>query len=208
MPHAQRGPKAGLQADFSRARGTAGRRSDRCCRRRPREPRAPPSPRGPSAVTAPTAPVAVGSDPLRRGGLRVDGLAFQPRRRSARDGSRLAPPGLPALLAMEVQANPLGRPKLDAEIRHLIHRMARDNPTWGRRRIRTEVALLGYVVAELTVNDPHLRRLLRSYVAYYNTTRPHQALDESQDRSRDVRPCRHECRRPRASARAGGRQAA
>jgi putative transposase len=48
-------------------------------------------------------------------------------------------------------ANRVGRPKLDAEIRHLIQRMARDNPTWGRRRIRAELALLGYDVAELTV---------------------------------------------------------
>ena len=29
--------------------------------------------------------------------------------------------------------------------------MARENPTWGRRRIRAELALLGYDVAELTV---------------------------------------------------------
>jgi putative transposase len=29
--------------------------------------------------------------------------------------------------------------------------MARENPTWGRRRIRAEFALLGYHVAELTV---------------------------------------------------------
>ena len=47
--------------------------------------------------------------------------------------------------------NPAGRPKLDTEIRHLIHLMARDNPTWGRRRIRAELAFLGYDVAELTV---------------------------------------------------------
>lgn len=47
--------------------------------------------------------------------------------------------------------HPVGRPKLDAEIRHLIRRMARENPTWGRRRIGTELALLGYEVAELTV---------------------------------------------------------
>jgi putative transposase len=46
---------------------------------------------------------------------------------------------------------PVGRPKLDAEIRHLIHRIARDNPTWGRRRIQAELAHLGYHVAEGTV---------------------------------------------------------
>ena len=47
--------------------------------------------------------------------------------------------------------NPVGRPKLAAELRHLIRRMARENPTWGRRRLRAELALLGYEVAELTV---------------------------------------------------------
>jgi hypothetical protein len=40
--------------------------------------------------------------------------------------------------------NPVGRPRLDAELRELIRRMARENPTWGRRRIRAELALLGY----------------------------------------------------------------
>jgi putative transposase len=45
----------------------------------------------------------------------------------------------------------VGRPKLDAEIRDLIRRMAKENPTWGRRRIRAELALLGYEVVELTV---------------------------------------------------------
>jgi transposase InsO family protein len=44
-----------------------------------------------------------------------------------------------------------GRPKLEAEIRALIRRMSYDNPTWGRRRIRSELHLLGYEVAELTV---------------------------------------------------------
>ena len=47
--------------------------------------------------------------------------------------------------------NPVGRPRLEAELRDLIRRMARENPTWGRRRIRAELALLGYEVAELTV---------------------------------------------------------
>ena len=49
------------------------------------------------------------------------------------------------------KAKPVGRPRLDPELRQLIRRMARENPTWGRRRIRAELALLGYEVAELTV---------------------------------------------------------
>src|SRR5262245_62335727 len=49
------------------------------------------------------------------------------------------------------RAKPVGRPKLDPEVRHLSRRMARENPTWGRRRIQAELALLGYDVAELTV---------------------------------------------------------
>ena len=49
------------------------------------------------------------------------------------------------------RAKPVGRPKLDPEVRHLIRRMACENPTWGRRRIQAELALLGYEVAELTV---------------------------------------------------------
>ena len=44
-----------------------------------------------------------------------------------------------------------GRPKLDAKIRTLIRRMSRENPTWGRRRIRSELHLLGYEVGDLTV---------------------------------------------------------
>jgi hypothetical protein len=44
-----------------------------------------------------------------------------------------------------------GRPPLDLELRTLIRRMARENPTWGRRRIQAELHFLGYEVAELTV---------------------------------------------------------
>ena len=44
-----------------------------------------------------------------------------------------------------------GRPRIDAEIRKLIKRMSRDNPTWGVPRIQSELHLLGYAVAESTV---------------------------------------------------------
>jgi putative transposase len=60
----------------------------------------------------------------------------------------------------------VGRPKLDAEIRRLIRRMARENPTWGRRRIQAELALLGYEVAELTVAKYMLRPSPRPSAAW------------------------------------------
>src|SRR5918996_2549188 len=45
----------------------------------------------------------------------------------------------------------MGRPPLDLELRTLIRRMARENPTWGRRRLQAELHFLGYNVGALTV---------------------------------------------------------
>ena len=44
-----------------------------------------------------------------------------------------------------------GRPIIDAEIRDLIHRMSEENPLWGAPRIRAELGLLGFNLAESTV---------------------------------------------------------
>jgi putative transposase len=44
-----------------------------------------------------------------------------------------------------------GRPPIEREIRDLIRRMSRENPTWGAPRILSELALLGHNVAEATV---------------------------------------------------------
>ena len=44
-----------------------------------------------------------------------------------------------------------GRPPIEREIRDLIRRMSRENPTWGAPRIVSELALLGHDVAEGTV---------------------------------------------------------
>jgi putative transposase len=44
-----------------------------------------------------------------------------------------------------------GRPSTGASIKTLILRMARENPTWGHRRIQGELARLGYVIAASTV---------------------------------------------------------
>ena len=45
-----------------------------------------------------------------------------------------------------------GRPPIDAEIRTLIGRMARENPTWGAPRIHCELLKLGFEVGEATVS--------------------------------------------------------
>jgi len=51
-----------------------------------------------------------------------------------------------------------GRPQIDAEIRTLIRRMARENPTWGAPRIHGEWLKLGFEVAEATVSRYMPRR--------------------------------------------------
>jgi transposase InsO family protein len=51
-----------------------------------------------------------------------------------------------------------GRPRIDTEIRTLIRRMARENPTWGAPRIHGELLKLGFKVSEATVSRYMPRR--------------------------------------------------
>jgi putative transposase len=44
-----------------------------------------------------------------------------------------------------------GRPKIDVEIRRLIRQLSKENPRWGVPHIKSELALLGYDVAESTI---------------------------------------------------------
>jgi putative transposase len=52
---------------------------------------------------------------------------------------------------------PLGRPKIDKEIRELIKRMSLENPLWGTPRIQSELRLLGFDLAESTVAKYRVR---------------------------------------------------
>ena len=49
------------------------------------------------------------------------------------------------------RSNKVGRRPLDVEVRQLIRRTCRENPTWGAPRIQSELALLGHDVAESSV---------------------------------------------------------
>jgi transposase InsO family protein len=44
-----------------------------------------------------------------------------------------------------------GRPRIDRELRALIRRMSRENPTWGAPRIHGELLMLGIDISESTV---------------------------------------------------------
>jgi len=50
-----------------------------------------------------------------------------------------------------------GRPKIDAELRDLIHQMCEENPLWGAPRIHGELLKLGFEVAQSTVSKYMLR---------------------------------------------------
>ena len=52
---------------------------------------------------------------------------------------------------------PVGRPKIDKEIRELIRKMSRENPLWGVPSLQAEIRLLGYDLAESTVAKYRVR---------------------------------------------------
>jgi hypothetical protein len=63
-------------------------------------------------------------------------------------------------LFWRLRSGPVGRPKIDDEIRVLIRRMKTDNPGWGAPRIHGELLALGFEVSEPTVSR-YLQRLKR-----------------------------------------------
>jgi transposase InsO family protein len=51
-----------------------------------------------------------------------------------------------------------GRPKIDRELRDLIHRMCKENPLWGAPRIHGELLKLGFDITQSTVSKYMPRR--------------------------------------------------
>ena len=50
------------------------------------------------------------------------------------------------------QSKSFGRPKINAEVRAVIRRMVKENPSWGAPRIHGELLKLGFQVSERTVS--------------------------------------------------------
>src|SRR5262249_42304827 len=42
----------------------------------------------------------------------------------------------------------------------------------------------------IILSEKHLRRILKSYFAYYHDSRPHQSLDRNSPEPREIEPCR------------------
>lgn len=106
---------------------------------------------------------------------------------------------------------PCRRP-IDVEFRRLVRDMASANPFWDAPRIHGELLKLGSDVSErtvsrlmprrrrppsqswrtfllnhmLVVNERHLRRMLRAYLAYYHRSRTHLSLRKDTPDARPV----------------------
>src|SRR5262245_48446968 len=68
--------------------------------------------------------------------------------------------GFCLLWRLRSQAKSLGRPRVDAELRSLIRRIVKENPSWGAPRIHGELLKLGFKVSERTVSR-YLQRVSR-----------------------------------------------
>jgi Amidase len=137
-------PEAGVLHDTrDRLMDVLSRRPLRVGGHRPREPRAPPSTPGPPTVRGPTTPVTLGR--IFWVWLSRLWVGWRTTLVIVRPATVLAwhRRGFQLYWRWKSRPNPVGRPRPDAELRTLIRRMARENPTWGRRRIQAELALLG-----------------------------------------------------------------
>ena len=61
--------------------------------------------------------------------------------------------GFKLFWAWKIRKGRPGRPKISKEIRKLIKKMAKENPTWGAPKIHGELLKLGFKLDETTVSN-------------------------------------------------------
>jgi putative transposase len=83
----------------------------------------------------------------------LERLALSAGRRRARDGRGLASQGLLSFLELEGAHGQPGRPVISREVRGLIRKMCRENPSWGAPRIHGELLKLGIDIGESSVSQ-------------------------------------------------------
>lgn len=76
----------------------------------------------------------------------------------------------------------IGRPRVNSEIRDLIRKMARANPSWGAPRIHGELLRLGFEISERTVSKlmprrPPNARLAQSWRTFLNNHAHKYSID-------------------------------
>jgi hypothetical protein len=79
------------------------------------------------------------------------------RHRQTRDGVGLASCQLSPVLDLEGAPRTPGQPVISRELRDLIRRMRRENPTWGAPRIHGELLKLGINLGETSVSKYMVR---------------------------------------------------
>jgi hypothetical protein len=84
-------------------------------------------------------------------------LALGAHHRQARNGHCLASCRVSPVLDLKVRCGQPGRPIISPEVRALIRKMWRENPSWGAPRIHGELFKLGINVGESSVSKYMLR---------------------------------------------------
>ena len=110
----------------------------------------------------------------------------------------MASPRFPALLALEVPTTLHGSHLTAAWAAHQLVEsfpeetapkyLLRDRAPWQNPFAERVIGSIRRECLDhvIVINERHLRRLLRRYLAYYNATRPHQSLHNDSPHPRDV----------------------